>query len=146
MNEWKGSDNFGTEICKCSTVTFSPSLGVNSECVDSKCDCIRNGASACVASPPITCDPEEEGTCPGELKCHPTYHWCTCLSGALISDRCVSLVTLVGDFHVSYMAGLSMFVPHILALQLDISLTVSHCQILSLQHTFGSKLKQYRII
>ena len=83
-------------------------IGVNSECVDSRCDCIRNGAGACVASPPVTCDPEEEGTCPGELKCHPTYHWCTCIGGSLIGYSCVPNANVAlsptTSHHISYMS------------------------------------------
>ena len=51
--------------------------GLNSLCVDGFCDCIRDGIGVCIAYPPESCTPGEQGDCEGALVCDPSSQSCT---------------------------------------------------------------------
>ena len=51
--------------------------GVNSQCVDGMCDCIRNGSGECVAYPPDSCTPPgDNGECGEQFVCNSTTELC----------------------------------------------------------------------
>ena len=73
--------------------------GFNGECVNGKCDCIRNGRGKCVsAEPPQTCHPSRAKACAGKLICDARYNLCTCAAGAvLLGSQCIPTATDGGN-------------------------------------------------
>lgn len=74
-------------------------LGFNGECIDGKCDCIRNGAQECVDSePPQKCHPNQVLPCTGNLICDSDYNICTCGAGTVIlGSQCISTTSVDGS-------------------------------------------------
>ncbi|XP_067944010.1 cell death abnormality protein 1-like [Watersipora subatra] len=75
------------------TVTDISKCGFNGECLNGRCDCIRNGADECVASePPVSCQSDRYLSCPANLQCHEMHDLCACPLGTiLLGSECIEM-------------------------------------------------------
>ncbi|XP_067944506.1 protein draper-like [Watersipora subatra] len=64
--------------------------GINGECKNGKCDCIRDGTGQCINSIPTPCI--DTFDCDGCLECNANFNRCTCPQDTvLIGSNCISI-------------------------------------------------------
>ena len=74
-------------------------VGVNAECVDGSCDCIRNGAGQCIASPPAKCSDVDKTACDNGQVCNSEKNFCMCSKDAvLIGKQCIATRPLLPKY------------------------------------------------